>query len=149
MRHPLIQRLLDEYGYPEVTLQSHEPFVARPGISVLFFAGDPKRYRETTDVAVVLPELATAAGQPLQPGVVATEAEIELQKVYGFRQWPTLVFTRPEGYLGRISRMKNWQEYLEQLADIVRAIPRPPPGFDLPAPPRAAGDGRSSAGEAQ
>jgi hydrogenase-1 operon protein HyaE len=149
MRHPLIQRLLDEYAYPVVTLENHEAFVARPGISVLFFAGDPKRYRETTDVAVVLPELVAATGQKLQPGVVATEAEIELQKIYGFRQWPTLIFTRPEGYLGRISRMKNWQEYIEQLEDIVRAIPRPPPGFDLPAPPAATGNGRSPAGEVQ
>jgi hydrogenase-1 operon protein HyaE len=148
MRHPLIQRLLDEYGYPEVTLASHEAFVAHPGISVLFFAGDPRRYRETTDVAVVLPELVTASGERLRPGVVATDAEIGLQKVYGFRQWPTLVFTRPEGYLGRISRMKNWQDYMEQLEDILRAVPRPPPGFDLPAPPKANGGG-TQAGEVQ
>ena len=60
MRHPLIQRLLDDYGYPEVTLANHQAFVDRPGISVLFFAGDPKRYQETTDVAVVLPELVAA-----------------------------------------------------------------------------------------
>lgn len=145
MRHPLIQRLLDDYGYPEVTLANHQAFVDRPGISVLFFAGDPKRYQETTDVAVVLPELVTASEGVLNPGVVAAEAEIELQKVYGFRQWPTLVFTRPEGYLGRISRMKDWPDYVEQLQDIVRAVPRPPPGFDLPAPPRPkAGSAHSS-----
>lgn len=142
MRHPLLQRLLDEFGYPEVTLENHEEIVARPGISVLFFAGDPKRYQETTDVAVILPEIAKATDGVLQPAVVASAAEIELQKVYGFRQWPTLVFTRPEGYLGRISRMKDWPDYVEQLEDIVRAIPRPPPGFDLPKPP--AGQNQSS-----
>ena len=88
--------------------------------------------RETTDVAVILPELVAATGDTLRPAVVSTEAEIELQKRYGFRAWPTLVFTRPEGYLGRISRMKDWSDYIEQLADILRAVPRPAPGFDLP-----------------
>jgi hydrogenase-1 operon protein HyaE len=135
MRHPLIARLLEDYGYPEVTLENHEEIVGRPGVTVLFFAGNPKRYRETTDVAVVLPELAAATGGVLQPAVVTTEAEIPLQKVYGFRAWPSLVFTRPEGYLGRISRMKDWSEYLEQLDDILRAVPHSPPGFDRPTPP--------------
>ncbi len=135
MKHPLIARLIDEYGYPEVTLENHEEIVGRPGVTVLFFAGDPKRYRETTDVAVVLPELAAASGGKLQPAVVTTEAQIPLQKIYGFRAWPSLVFTRPEGYLGRISRMKDWSEYLELLDDILRAVPRPAPGFERPSPP--------------
>lgn len=132
MRHALIERLFDEFGYPEVTLENHDAVIARKGVTVLFFAGDPKRYRETTDVAVILPELVAATGDTLRPAVVSTVAEIELQKRYGFRAWPTLVFTRPEGYLGRISRMKDWSDYIEQLADILRAVPRPAPGFDLP-----------------
>ena len=137
MKHPLIARLVDELGYPEVTLDNHEDIVARPGVTTLFFAGDPKRYRETTDVAVVLPELVAATTGVLQPAVVTTEAEIELQKVYGFRAWPTLVFVCPEGYLGRISRMKNWTEYLAEMEDILHAVPRPAPGFDMPKPPPA------------
>lgn len=137
MKHPLIARLVDELGYPEVTLDNHEALVGRPGITTLFFAGDPKRYRETTDVAVVLPELIASTDGVLQPAVVTTAAEIELQKVYGFRAWPTLVFVCPEGYLGRISRMKNWSEYLAEMEDIIHAVPRPAPGFDMPAPPPA------------
>jgi hypothetical protein len=34
--------------------------------------------------------------------------------------------------------MKDWQEYEALLADILNAVPCPPPGFDLPAPPKAA-----------
>ena len=60
MTHPLIQRLFDDWGYPEVTLETHQAFISQPGITVLFFAGDPNRFRDTTDVAVVLPELVKA-----------------------------------------------------------------------------------------
>ena len=141
MKHPLIARLVDELGYPEVTLENHDDIVARPGVTVMFFAGNPKRYGETTDVAVVLPELIAASDGLLQGAVVTAEAEIPLQKVYGFRAWPTLIFTRPDGYLGRISRMKDWGEYLELIKDILQAVPRPAPGFDLAVPPPATGDG--------
>ena len=132
MKHPLIARLVDELGYPEVTLENHDEIVARPGVTVMFFAGNPKRYGETTDVAVVLPELVAASDGLLQPAVVTAEAEIPLQKVYGFRAWPTLIFTRPEGYLGRISRMKDWSEYLDKIAELLVAAPRRAPGFSIP-----------------
>ena len=68
MMHPLIQRLYDDFGYPEVTLETHQDFVSQPGITVLFFAGDPNRFRDTTDVAVVLPELVKAFEGTLRPG---------------------------------------------------------------------------------
>jgi hydrogenase-1 operon protein HyaE len=130
MRHPLIDRLLDEYGYPEITLENHETFVGRPGVSVLFFAGDPRRYKETTDVAVILPELVAATGDGLRPGVVARSAEIELQKLYGFRAWPCLVLVREGGYLGAISRVRDWSEYLAEIGRLLVASPGPPPSFD-------------------
>jgi len=131
MRHPLIQRLRDDFGYPEVTLENHEEFVAPGQTGVLFFAGDPKRYKETTDVAVVLPELVAAFGDRLRPAVVATGDEIALQKHYGFRAWPSLVFVRDGGYLGTISRMKDWSEYLEEIAELLTAEPREAPGFKV------------------
>ena len=86
MSHPLIERLTTEYDVPEVGLDEHEAFIGQPGMIVLFFAGDPKRYKETTDVAVVLPELLKAFDGRLRAALVRTDAEIELQKHYGFRQ---------------------------------------------------------------
>ena len=129
MRHPLIQRLHDEFGYPELTVDTHDEFVAPDEVGVLFFAGDPKRYKETTDVAVVLPELVQAFGGRLRAAVVAKQDESELQKKYGFRAWPSLVFVRRGGYLGTVSRMKNWSEYLEEINELFSAQPREPAGF--------------------
>jgi len=129
MNHPLIQRLHDEFGYPMLTLEDHDAFVADDQVGALFFAGDPKRYKETTDVAVVLPELVAAFGGQIRPAVVARQDEIALQKHYGFRAWPSLVFVRSGGYLGTVSRMKNWAEYLEEIGELLTAEPREAPGF--------------------
>ena len=129
MQHPLIQRLFDEFGYPEITLENHDEFAAPATPGVLFFGGDPKRYKETTDVAVVLPELVKAFGGRLRAGVVARDDEIELQKHYGFRAWPSLVFVRDGAYLGTISRMKNWSESLAETGELLTAEAREAPGF--------------------
>ena len=125
MTHPLIQQLFDEHHYPEVSLESHAQFIGRPGIGVLFFAGDPKRFRETTDVAVVLPELDNAFAGNLRPGVVASAAERELQLHYGFSAWPALVFVRDGDYLGAITGIQNWSDYLQQISELIVAEARP------------------------
>jgi hydrogenase-1 operon protein HyaE len=132
MTHPLIQRLFDEYRYPEVTVEGHDVFVNQPGVSVLFFAGDPRRYRDTTDVAVVLPELVKAFDGRIRPGVVASASELELQKRYGFSVWPALVFLREGDYLGAITGIQNWAEYLQETGELLVAEPRRPPAFKVP-----------------
>ena len=134
MNHPLIDRLLEEFRYPEVTLANHDAFVAEPGMNVLFFPGDPKTVRDATDVAVVLPELVqTFAGQ-LRPGVVTDVRGdgARLQKRYGFRAWPALVFVRSGEYVGAIAQIQNWSDYLEEISQLMRAPPRRPPGFSIP-----------------
>ncbi|MGB5261327.1 MAG: hypothetical protein WBO34_12500 [Gammaproteobacteria bacterium] len=125
MTHPLIQQLFDEHHYPEVSLASHAQFIGRPGISVLFFAGDPKRFRDTTDVAVVLPELDKVFAGNLHPGVVAASAERELQLHYGFSAWPALVFMRDGDYLGEITGIQNWSDYLQQISELIVAAAKP------------------------
>lgn len=132
MTHPLIQRLFDEHGYAEVTLATHDTFIGQPGVTVLFFAGDPKSFRETTDVAVVLPEIVRVFQGRLTPGVVAADAERALQRQYGFMAWPALVFLRDGGYLGAITGIQNWDEYLEIISDLIVAEVRRPPRFKIP-----------------
>ena len=132
MSHPLVQRLVDECGYPEVTLESHQEFISQPGINVLFFAGDPKSFRETTDVAVVLPELIDAFQGFLKPGVISAEAETQLQRHYGFPTWPALVFLRDGGYLGAIAGIISWSEYLQQIDELTKSEVKRPPGFKIP-----------------
>lgn len=132
MSPPLIDRLSSELGYPEITEDTHGEFVGGPGVGVLFFAGDPKKFRETNDVAVILPELVNAFPGRFRPAVVARSAELGLQMYYGFKTWPALVFVCSEGYLGTITGVQNWADYLSQIETLLSKKPGKPPGFKVP-----------------
>lgn len=134
MSHPLIDRLLTELDYTEVSLANHDEFVAQPGMNVLFFPGDPTTVKDATDVAVVLPELVNAFEEQLRPGVVADtfgDGKI-LKRQYGFSEFPALVFIRSGEYVGAISRIQDWGEYLNKISDLIVATPKRPPGFSIP-----------------
>ncbi|MDJ0918015.1 MAG: hypothetical protein QNJ05_09640 [Woeseiaceae bacterium] len=134
MTHPLIDRLLNDFGYPEIDLDSHDEFVAQPGMNVLFFAGDPEMSKDTTDVAVVLPELVSVFEEQLRPGVVTDTwgAGKTLKQQYGFSAYPSLVFVRGGEYVGAITRIQDWSEYLDKISDLLVAAPRRAPGFSIP-----------------
>ena len=134
MMHPLIYRLLADYGYTDVSLANIDEFSSQPGTNVLFFPGDPAVVRDATDVAVVIPELVTAFGDRLNAGVVTDVFGdgMELKRRYGFREYPSLVFLRDGKYVGTISRIQDWAVYLEQIAELLEAPTRRPPGFAIP-----------------
>ena len=134
MSHPLIDRLLDDCSYAEVTLENHDEFVAEAGMNVLFFPGDPETSKDTTDVAVVLPELVAAFNNQLRPGVVTDTwgDGKQLKQTYGFSAYPSLVFVRGGEYVGAITRIQDWGEYLDKIAELLVAEPRRTPGFSIP-----------------
>jgi hydrogenase-1 operon protein HyaE len=134
MSHPLIDRLVAKLGYPEVTLASHDSFIAAPGMNVLFFPGDTTTVRDATDVAVVLPELVKAFDGRLRPGVV-TDVFGDgkaLKHRYGFTEYPALVFLRAGDYVGTLTRIQDWGVYIEKISELLVATPRRPPGFSIP-----------------
>lgn len=134
MSHFLIDRLMDELGYARVTLENHDDFVAEAGMNVLFFPGDPATAKDSTDVAVVLPELVNAFGGQLRPGVVADTYGDgkELKRHYGFSAFPSLVFVRGGEYVGTITRIQDWGDYLDTINELLVAASRRPPGFSIP-----------------
>lgn len=134
MNHPLIDRLIGELGYEEVSLDNHEEFVGWPGMNVLFFPGDPTVVRDSTDVAVVLPELVEAFDKQLRPGVVTDVFGdgLQLKRQYGFSEYPSLVFVRGGEYIGTITRVQDWADYLDRISELLVAAPRRAPGFAIP-----------------
>lgn len=134
MSHALIERLTAHYGYPVVSLASHDEFINRPGLRVLFFPGDPTTVRDATDVAVVLPELIQAFDGRLRPGVVTdTFGDGKaLKHRYGFGKYPALVFLRDGEYVGAIERIQDWADYIARVEEFMVAPPRRPPGIGIP-----------------
>ena len=133
MSHALIDRLVGDFGYTEVSMENHDDFIATPGMNVLFIPGDPKTVKDATDVAVVLPELMKAFHGRLNAGVVTDTFGdgVKLKRLYGFTHFPSLVFVRDGGYIGTISRVRDWQEYLVLINELLVAEPRRRPGIAI------------------
>ncbi|MBD3618986.1 MAG: hydrogenase-1 expression HyaE [Chromatiales bacterium] len=132
MSSPLIERLTTELGYPRVDTESLNEFLDAHAHSVLFFAGDPAKYPEANDVAVVLPELVRHFAGRLAPALVADEDEARLQALYGFESWPALVFLRGREYLGSICRIRDWSDYLQTIEALLQGPPKRPPSVGIP-----------------
>jgi hydrogenase-1 operon protein HyaE len=130
--HPLVQRLIDVHGAQAVTPDGLAAIRAAKGEHALFFSGDPVRFPEALDVAVVLPELRSAFGGRFDIGVVPREHEDALARSFGVQRWPSLVFVRAEGYLGCVSGMQDWGDYLAAIAAALAAEPTRAPGVGIP-----------------
>lgn len=133
MSHVLIDRLVSDLGYSEVSMDNHDEFVATPGMNVLFFPGDAKTVQDATDVAVVLPELVGAFRGKLNAGIVTDTFGdgVRLKRMYGFTHFPSLVFVRDGDYVGTISRIRDWQEYITLINEFLVAEPRRRPGIPI------------------
>lgn len=140
-RHPLVDRLLAVTGGREVRPGDIEAFEQEGGDAVLFFGGDPVRFPEALDVAVVLPELLAALGSPGGPGtrvgVVPRDVEDTLARRYAVQRWPSIVFLRDGGYLGTLSGMQDWDVYLREASGLRARAPgrRPAPTIAIQAAP--------------
>lgn len=130
--HPLLARLIETSGAILVTPQTVEAFESQPGDGVLLFSGDPVRFPEALDVAVVLPELHALHGRAFRIGVVAREGEDEVARRWAVQRWPSLVFIRDGQYLATLSGMKDWDVFVPEVAQALAARPTRRPGVGIP-----------------
>ncbi len=114
------------HGLPEVDAGTVDAFLADAeqagAVAVLLSAGDPSRFPEALDVAIVLPELITAFQKRLRGAVIARGAEAELGARFGVRVQPSLIFCRGSAVLGLIAKIQDWSVYVDRIA---RLIDRP------------------------
>jgi len=138
---PLVCRLVTDHGGTWVDLDSLDDFLARPGAQVLFFHGDPVRFPEVLDVAVVLPELqrahATAGGFGI--GVATRADEDALAGRFGVQRWPSLVFLRDGAYLATVNGMLDWTDFVDRVGEALAAKPGRAPGIGIPVVAAATG----------
>ncbi|WP_027856405.1 thioredoxin domain-containing protein [Marinobacterium jannaschii] len=131
MASPLIDRLVDELGYPRLDMSGFDEFIKQQSFCVLFFTENPARFPESNDVAVILPELLKAFPQ-LSAAVIDPAAEKQLQGRYNFTVWPTLVFLNEGRFLGQISKVQDWDQYLREVDTILALQPRRDPCIGIP-----------------
>ena len=124
---PLVTRLVDVHGAARLDEAGFDAFVRAPGEAALFFTEDPARFREVTDVAVILPELAAAATRRFRIAVLPPPLANAKAATYGVRRWPALVFLRGGEWLGNVEGLRDWSEFLAEVNALVeggtRALP--------------------------
>lgn len=131
MTSPLIDKLSTDHGYPILTAENFDVFVAQHRQVVLFFSQNAMQFPECNDVAVILPELLKVFADQLQAAVIDASIARELQARYRFASWPSLVFLEYGEYLGVISGILDWHDYVAEIKQILASQPGLPPAFDL------------------
>ena len=127
MAHPLIAQLFTRHGFAWVTPENFPAWTQRPGRALLLFLEDPARYKETLDIAVIVPQLAQAFAGRFAVGVLLPEAARELAVRYGFRRWPAFVMLADGKYVGAVDGLRDWDEYRTEVARLLDAPPTRPP----------------------
>lgn len=125
--HPPIARLFATHGYTELRVGNFDAFAGRAGHTLLLFTEDPVRYKETLDLAVIVPEIARAFPGRFAVGVLLPEAAREIHPRYGFRRWPAFVLLKDGEYVGAVDGLRDWDEYLGEVARLLDAPPQRPP----------------------
>ena len=123
MSSPLIQDLIEHRGYPSVDAESIDAFLDANESALLFFTENPKQFPESNDVAVVLPELMKLFADRFSVAVVDRKDEHALHARFPFDGWPALVHLRKGQYVGAISRMQDWDVYLQELEQLLQQPP--------------------------
>lgn len=120
MSHPLITRLTDEMGWPNLA-NAHDlaEFTARPGAHALFIPGDFKRNLESADVAVILPELKIAFQGKFDCAVVDDAIEEDLRKETGVFKTPSILFYRDGAFVAGLPKVRDWDDYVARIAQIL------------------------------
>ena len=125
--YPLIAQLFARHGFVEVRAENFAAFTQTQGHTLLLFTEDPFRIKETLDLAVIVPEIVRAFPGRFAVGVLLPEAARAFQPRYGFRRWPACGMLKDGQYVGAVDGLRNWDEYIEDVARLLAAAPARPP----------------------
>ena len=119
MPSALLRALSERHRLPVVDAGSIDAFLdAGSGESkaaLILFAGDPARWPEANDVAVVLPQLLQAFAGALRGAVVAQAAEDALKGRFGVVVFPSIVVVRDGRTLATIAKIRDWADYCARI----------------------------------
>lgn len=111
------------HGLPTLDVAEIDDFLTGAetagAVPVLLFAGDPVRWPEATDVAVVLPELIEAFQGRLQGAMIAPQAELALAPRFNVQVYPSLVLWRTGKVLDVIPKIKDWSVYIDRITGLL------------------------------
>lgn len=116
---PILRQLVEQRGLPMVDADRLDHFLdeaaAAKTHSILFFAGEAGQRAETTDVAVILPELLLYFAGRLRGALIAPAAEAELRPRLHAYASPCLVVMRRRETVGVLPKIYDWADYIARI----------------------------------
>ena len=140
--HPLLQRLVAQTCAAVPDAQSFDAWAAQPGAAMVVFAEEPDRFKETLDLAVIVPELHAARPGAFRVGLLPPVTARALASRYAFARWPAIVMLRDGHYLGAVDGIRDWDVYVGELDRLLAATPTRAPSVGIPV--RGAGQASAS-----
>ncbi len=131
MPSPLIQNMIKTYHYPVLNMDNIDSFINSHDECVLFFTENPDRFPESNDVCMILPELVKEYDGRFHAAVIDPSAQRNLQTRYPFNEWPSLVFLRKGQFLGVISRVQDWNDYILKINHLLNSKATATPGIGV------------------
>ncbi len=129
--HPLLHRLVQETDAAVLDTEGFEAWAAEPGAAMLVFVEDPERFKETLDLAVIVPELRLVHPGAFRTALLPPVAARALAPRFGFARWPAIVMLRDGHYLGAVDGIRDWDVYVAELTRLLAATPVRPPGVGI------------------
>jgi hydrogenase-1 operon protein HyaE len=122
---PGLRRLLQMSFVNTLSEATLDEFLGN-GLVALVFTGNAARYAEIEDLAVVLPELVKEFPGAFRVGVIDPDKERKLAVRFKITVRPTLLFVKNGEVVLSLPRMRDWAEYVREIASLV--TPQPAPG---------------------
>ena len=128
MPHPSISRLSTDCGWPHLScLAAVAAFTEASGAHCLFVPGDPEKNLESTDAAVILPEIHKAFQGRFDCAVVDESIDYAVREAAGVFKTPLLIFYREGALIGTIAEVRDWDDYLARVSHILSHSPEKAP----------------------
>jgi hydrogenase-1 operon protein HyaE len=128
----LLERLQKQSQIDLLGEAAFEAFISEAGDGMVLFTQEPEQQPETWDVAVILPEVLKLTGNRLRAAIISPELARKEKNRYGVTRWPSLVFVRDGGYVGVIDGMRNWDEYIREIAAMLEKPTGRAPSIGIP-----------------
>lgn len=129
MSHPLLSRLTQDFGWPHLdSPDALADYLARAGLHCLFIPGDVARNLETLDAAVILPELQRHFQRRFDCALVGNAIEAPLRDATRVLKTPSFLFYDGDRFLGGIAKIRDWDDYLARIPQILSQMPAPAEG---------------------
>jgi hydrogenase-1 operon protein HyaE len=139
----VLRNLVERHGAVWVDELTLDDWLSGTGDRVLLLAGDPVRFPEGLDVAVVLPEIQRVLHGRFAIGVVRRSAEAAVARHFGSNRWPSLVFVRDGSYVSTLPGMHDWEMFVARVQEALTMQPSRIPGIGIAVVSAESGTGCS------